>query len=128
MLDQQRFTEVTKTLVVEHFPDEVLVFEIRGDAMITELFDTGVVAAKPVSAELGFVDPSAAKQVLEVVTFLNVIYKILKQLSPFVERSKTATIPVIEQRLRDDLIAQGMPPEKAASIATQYSREFEGLL
>lgn len=129
MLTREVFKAFLQKMVDKHLPDESIIFEIEGDAIIEDAFDGKYHASEQGHGDkFGAVDLISTKLVIELTVLAITTYKLALEILKLRKESKTIELEKIQEKLELKLKSSGMKSSKAKGIAKDFIEEIDNLL
>lgn len=114
------FKEVLSEIIDDFMPEEKLSFDLGGEEVIHQVFETGTVKASEIKGDINFLEQ--AKTVLEFVGLIISTYKSIKELYTLYKAKKDSKWLAIAWK--ELMIEEGISEEKAIDISNKYSNKL----
>lgn len=123
-ISKAKFKALLSKIILTHYPDEHLTFEISGEAWINQLHTNESLTDESKKGLFNFLEE--AKTILECITLIIGTYKTAKELKKKGDKKPEAE-KVIELWTQN-LVDEGVAPEKAAAIAAKFYNDLNPLI
>jgi hypothetical protein len=122
----QEFSFLMTRIVSAHMPDELLVFELKRDRLISGLRAGNASDKKDIGFEIGPVEKAVIESVPLVLGSLKTLLDIIKAAADLRKSGKKPVEPAADvcERWSTELQNAGLSPERAEAIATQFRDEY----
>ena len=126
----QEFSSLMTKIVSTHMPDELQIFELKRDRLMSGAAAVNASHKRDIAFEIGPVEKAVIESVPLVLGSLKVLLEIIKTTEDLRKSRKKRVEPApdIRQRWSTELKNAGLAPERAEAISIEFCDEYQKIL
>jgi hypothetical protein len=127
-MTEESYKDFLARIVSAHLPEEAVVFELDGGAMVNAIFrEEWEGHTDGHGDKYGFADLMSAKPMLEIVLIALSTFKVITELRLLKKKSKEIELAKLQHQWERRLRMEGVKPAKAKAITADFTRELVSL-